>query len=172
MSLHFLIDGYNVIKQVDSLKDMRSLRNARMSLVKIIQGKRLLKGRGNQVTIVFDGRDDFNLSGALTENRGRNPIKIIFSKGESADETIKRMLDGSANPRQSVVVTDDKAIIFFSRSLGATAMPVCEFLGQEEKQLNKRLPKQRRQKNAELLKIELTHQQQESINQELRRIWE
>ena len=168
MSIHFLIDGYNVINRVGSLKDLPTLKDARISLVKLIQSRLPKSGKKYQVTIVFDGRDDID---CLFSNQNKGPIKIIFSKGESADETIKRIVEGCANPREMVVVTDDKAIIFFTRSLGAKVMFIKEFLGQEQRQSYKKVLRQREQRDAGLVKIELTSQQQEVINEELKRFW-
>ena len=166
MSLHFLIDGYNVIKQIDSLRDIRTLKDARMSLMRIIQARRLMGSKNNQVEIVFDGKGDYN----FYPDQSRGQIKIIFSKGESADETIKRIVSNTANPKQKMVVTNDKAIIFFIRSCGAKAMSVSEFFKGEQEQLDSKQKQIRRE--AESLKLELTYQQQEAINQELRKIWE
>ena len=176
MSLHFIIDGYNVINQADFFKGMRALKEARATLVKIVQAKRIMKSKNNQVTIVFDGKDDCNLfqaqarAQAKTNAQGKSSIRILFSKGESADEAIKRMVNDSANPRQVVVVTNDKAIKFSSRFLGAKVISASEFLNQDQGKRSKVL-KQRGQGDAALMKIELTHQQQEAINQELKEIW-
>ena len=166
MSLHFLIDGYNVIKQIECLKDLDVLRDARESLVRIIQSSRLMKSKNNQATIVFDGKGDFN----FCRGEDKGSLKRIFSKGESADETIKRIVNDAANPKQMVVVTDDKAIIFFIRSLEAKRMSVSEFLGGIKRQLSLR-SKQKGRESPESLKTEITCQQQEAINQELREYW-
>ena len=164
MSLHFLIDGYNAIKKLAPLKDMSVLKDARISLVKNIQKKRVVKGKNNQVTVVFDGKNEFNQY--LNQTKGQ--IKIIFSRGESADETIKRMVSGSVNNKGMVVVTDDRAVKFFTASLGVKTMSINEFFDEEKSKLSR---KNTRQKELELAKMELTYQQQEVINQELRRIW-
>ena len=165
MSLHFLIDGYNVIKQVDSLKDMHSLKDARFSLVEIIRVRHLTGSENNRVTIVFDGDENLN----LFQKQNKTQFKIIFSKAESADESIKKIVQDASHPKQIVVVTDDKAIVFFVTSLGAKAMSVNEFLG--EKQLDKKSLRKKIRRKTESQKIELTYQQQEAINQELRRLW-
>ena len=168
MSLHFLIDGYNVIKRTDSLKDLSSLRHARMSLVKAIQARRLAGSKNNQVTIVFDGRADFD----FYQPQRKGQIKIFFSSDESADEVIKRMVGESGNPKQIVVVTDDKAIAHFIRSAGARAMPVLDFISRDKRQpAGKARLKHTGQGERELAKAELTYQQQEAINQELNDIW-
>lgn len=158
MSLHFLIDGYNVIRQSRYLKNISASADVRSCLVKIIQEKRLAGSRNNRVTIVFDGR-----SNVVSYNaQGNDQIKIVFSKEDSADEIIKRIVSNASNPKQIVVVSNDRQIISFSKSLGAKTMSVDEFLKEEE---------QSRQKRQEPLKVGLTYQQQETIDQELRRLW-
>jgi len=124
-----------------------------------------MRSKHNQITIVFDGKNDFNLLHGNLDNN--TSIKVIFSKGESADERIKKIVQGSHNPKHIVVVTDDKEIIYFSRSVGAKTMSASEFLDKESRQSGS---KQRRG-TEESTKTELTYQQQETINQELRRLW-
>lgn len=167
MSLHFLIDGYNVFKQSDSFKGSSYLKDAPGALVNAIQKKRLIGSKNNQATIVFDGRDN----SSLKLKQGDTRIKIIFSSDDSADTIIKKMVSDSNNPKQMVVVTDDKEIIFYTRSLGAKIMSASEFLKEVQNRLGKKTSKQKKPSGLELFKIELTYQQQEAINQELRRIW-
>ena len=76
-------------------------------------------------------------------------------------------MGNSRNPKQIVVVTDDKAIMFFIRSLKAKAMSVDDFFSKQQKKLDKK-PTEK----AESAKIELTYQQQQEINQELSRLWQ
>ena len=178
MSLHFLIDGYNAIKQVKSLNRIRNLSEARVALIKSIQAKRLLKSKNNQITVVFDGKEECGFSFFTPKDypskadfpfKSKTPLNIIFSKGESADEVIKRMVQDSSRPRQIIVVSDDKGIVYLTNSLGAKAMSPAEFLHEEQKPRPK---KQYTKRRAEPLKIELSYQQQEEINRELRRIWQ
>ena len=167
MSLHFLIDGYNVIKQSKSLKNASYSKEAPLMLVKAIRSRRLIGSSNNQATIVFDGKDN----SSFKLKQGDRQIKIIFSREDSADTIMKKMVSDSNNPKQMVVVTDDKEIIFYTRSLGAKTKSVSEFLKEEQDQLGKQKSKQKSPPEVESSKIELTYQQQEKINQELRRIW-
>ena len=168
MSLHFLIDGYNVIKQVEYLNNLHTLKDARMSLVKFIRQRHLAGSKNNQVTVVFDGREDI----AFYDHQKKDQIKIIFSCNESADEVIKRMVGECGNPRQIVVVTDDRQIVYSSRVHGAKVIPVKEFIGREAKQPGSQSQaRQRGQRNQELAKPELSLQEQAAINQELGKIW-
>jgi predicted RNA-binding protein with PIN domain len=139
-----------------------------MSLVKIIQEKRLTGSRNNRVTIVFDGKENYHLDSPGDKQQ----VKIIFSCQETADEVIKRIVSKSANPKQTVVVTNDRSIAYFIRSLGTKVISVSDFLNKPKKRLDKRPPiRHKSKRNHELAKVELTHQQQAAINQELSRIW-
>lgn len=180
MSLHFLVDGYNAIKQVKSLKSIRSLNEARDALIRNIQARRLRRSRNNRITIVFDGKAErefsqFSSGGYPNKpefplsDKSKTALNIIFSKGEPADEVIKRTVQDSSKPGQIIVVSDDKGIVHFTNSLGAKAMSPAEFLCEEKKPRHKELSANRR---ADFLKAELTYRQQEEINQELRRVWQ
>ena len=161
MSLHFLIDGYNAINKLKPLKNRLSLKDARLSLINMIQEKKL--SGSNKLTVIFDGREQFSFF--YKQNSGL--IKIIFSSCESADELIKRKVAESDNPRGLVVVSDDKAIAYFIKSMGAKAVSVDTFFGkaiQLQKNSNPCSDKQ-------LQKRKLTYRQKEKINQELRKIW-
>lgn len=178
MSLHFLVDGYNAINQIDSLRQVRILKDARNALIRNIQAKRMMRSKINKVTVVFDGKKgerelnsfpEYEQKNARTISASKSQLNIIFSKGESADELIKRMVQESCRPKQMVVVSSDKGIVYFTRSLGARAVSPVEFLCAEQARL--RPKKQTAEEGAESQKVELTYQQQEAINQELRRIW-
>ncbi|MBU1088222.1 MAG: NYN domain-containing protein [Candidatus Omnitrophica bacterium] len=121
MSIHYIIDGYNVIKQVSFLTG-KKLRSGREGLVKFIERYRPQGSSRNAVTLVFDGQADVSSPQLISL------IKVIFSKGESADAKIKRMVERSKNPKQIVVVTDDKEIMFYCRSIGATVSSVRAFI--------------------------------------------
>ncbi len=121
MSLHYIIDGYNVIKQVRFLMD-KKLRGGRDGLLKLIERYRLQGSIRNEVSVVFDGKAD------VISPQIQTSLQVIFSKNETADEKIKRQVERSSNPRRIVVVSDDKQLTFYCRSLGAKIKSVKEFL--------------------------------------------
>jgi len=126
--LHYLIDGYNVIRQMSFLSG-KTLRGEREGLIRFIEEK---KPQGkNKVTIVFDGQKGVSLP-SLTNSK----IGVIFTKGVSADDKIKKMVE-KGKGKQMVVVSDDKGIKFYVRSLGAKVLSVKEFI-------EKGLPKKER----------------------------
>ncbi|MDD5044155.1 MAG: NYN domain-containing protein [Candidatus Omnitrophica bacterium] len=157
MSLHYIIDGYNIIKHPKFVRHPKKLEEGRNALVRLIADKKLCGSPKNKATIVFDGAND------VFAPRLAGPCEIIFTKNESADEKIKKLVAAEKNPRQVVVVSDDKEIIFFIRSLGASPLGVSEFLGEKEKS-----PPRPRQ---EVTERKLTYSEAAKINEELKKIW-
>jgi predicted RNA-binding protein with PIN domain len=89
--MHIIIDGYNLIRQSDTLRryERFSLDEGRKALINSISQYR--RKKGHEVTIVFDGWE----GGAAEEERERiSGIDIIYSRrGEKADDVIKRMVE-------------------------------------------------------------------------------
>ena len=110
MSLHYIIDGYNVIKQVRFLTGKR-LRDGREGLVHFIERYRPQGSKRNEVTLVFDGKAD------VTSPDISKTVRVIFSRNDTADDRIKKMVEASSSPKRFVVVSDDKQIIFYCRSM-------------------------------------------------------
>ncbi len=121
MSIHYIIDGYNVVKQVKFLTGQR-LRAGREGLVSYIEKRRPQGSRKNRVTVVFDGKSE------IEDHPQTSSVKVVFSKGMSADDKIKRMVEHSLRPSDMIVVTDDRAVIYYCRSAGARVKSVKEFL--------------------------------------------
>lgn len=122
MALHYILDGYNVIYKIPSLA-AGTLEERREGLIRILEIQNPQGSIRNSVTIVFDGRSGMGVRHESTK------VQIIFSCDESADEKIKEMVESAALRRNTVVVTDDKAVRFYVRKLGAQILPVAEFFG-------------------------------------------
>ena len=75
----------------------------------------------NQVTVVFDGHPDYFNSTSV------GAIQVIFSVGCSADDKIKQMVEEDSARKNCVVVSNDKGIYLYARSLGARIMSVTAF---------------------------------------------
>jgi len=124
MSLHILIDGYNLIRQSNTLSAMEneSLEAGRDALVdSLILYKRRKR---HQITVVFDGTE----AGVLLqgERMQRGGIRIVFShKGELADAVIKRL--ASQERERAVVVTSDREIMDHAEQQGAAVIGAVEF---------------------------------------------
>ncbi len=153
MSLHYVLDGYNIIKQIPSLK-LNKLKTARDSLISFIEKYHPQGSLKNKITIVFDGNKD-------VLSYGHNyPFDVVFSIDESADDKIRKIVQQSKNPKNIVVVTDDRELKFLVRSLQARTINVQEFLGKAKKDTNKIQDEKR-----------LSISAKEEIAEELRKIW-
>ena len=89
-------------------------------------------------------------------------IDVVFSREETADAKIKRMVEASKIPGNIAVVSDDREVQFFIKSAGARAIGVEEFINP---------PKKTQPKNEDLIKPELNYSQISRINQELKALW-
>ncbi len=116
--MHIIIDGYNLIRQSDSLGRFESisLESGRNELIRRVSLYK--KTKGHRITIVFDGW----ASDPLMEERDREGgIDIIYSrKGEKADEVIKRM--AKEGEEEIVVVTSDRKIADSISKTGGVAI--------------------------------------------------
>jgi hypothetical protein len=127
MSLHLIVDGYNVIRQVPRLQalDARDLEAGRAALLEALAAYRRTCP-ANRVTVVFDGW----LGGELQESRDRYlGLTVVYSRrGERADEVIKRLLHREG--RRAVVVSSDRELQTWARSAGAAWMAAAQFARQ------------------------------------------
>ncbi len=120
MALHFILDGYNIIKNDNDLADL-SLENGRNKFVRILENQRPQGSVKNKVTVVFDGQP----GAGPFHNSG--PVHVVFSSGQTADDVIKNIVSRARNKKAIVVVTNDRAIQYYVRSLGARILNVREF---------------------------------------------
>jgi uncharacterized protein len=123
--MHIIIDGYNLIRQSDRLRQAEklTLKEGRHSLIRFLIPYR--ERKGHRLTVVFDGWD----GGSFLEERDREGgIDIIYSrKGEKADDLIKRMAERSGD--ELVVVTSDRDIGHFVERCGGTVVASPTFEG-------------------------------------------
>ncbi len=91
MSIHIIIDGYNLIRQSDSLYtlDRRDIQLGRKSLLDTLAAYKRIKR--HKITVVFDGANAPYFSQRKDQMKG---IEIKFSRGgESADPRLRTRLD-------------------------------------------------------------------------------
>ncbi len=154
MSLHFILDGYNIVKQA-FFPQAGNLKSARDRLLSLIETHSPQGSSKNSVTVVFDGKEDLCYCEPLQFK------KVIFSKGQDADSCIRSMVEKSAHPKAIVVVTDDKELKFSVRRSGAKIMSVAEFLTKA------RIKKPKVLENSKDLSFYLSEQ----ITSEFKKIW-
>ncbi|MBI4651583.1 NYN domain-containing protein [Candidatus Desantisbacteria bacterium] len=118
--MKFIIDGYNLIRTLPRYTHSR-FADEKRAVVRLIKIHPLMKKQSHETIIVFDGyADDENII------NDKN-IKIIFSDDDSADETIKNIVENSKKPEEIYVVTDDREIRDFIRIMGAKNITIKEF---------------------------------------------
>jgi uncharacterized protein len=118
MSLHIIVDGYNLIRQSEQLRvlDLRDIQEGREALQDILAEYR--KSKGHPITLVFDGTNAVSVDSQ--RQRFRN-INVLFSRnGETADTVIKRM--AAREKERALVVSSDRAIVSFAASVGSATI--------------------------------------------------
>ena len=157
MSLHYVIDGYNVIRHASFVP--KGHASPAGSLIQCIRNNRLCGSMKNKVTIVFDGYPTMN-----------NPLQpsgdceLLFSQDESADDRIRHIVEHIENPKIVIVVTDDRSVQFHAKAAGASVMGVEEFITAKAAAAAVRQQKADR-------KIELSSVDAARINNEFRKLW-
>ena len=163
MSLHYLLDGYNILKQIPSFRDL-PLEDGRRGFLSWIENERPQGSLNNPVIVVFDGQAQYSLfpgshpGDSLSSQGG---IRVIFSDGCTADDKIKLMVEEDADHKNCVVVSDDKDIYLYARSLGARVLSVKAFTT-KSKEIHGR-----HETGGKYISLS----RQEKINKELSGIW-
>ncbi len=157
MSLLYIIDAYNTINHIAFTPIRKKIKDPQRALLDFIKNRRLGRNSKSKITVVFDGYPKVS-----AQNLEETDIDVVFSKEETADARIKRLVEASKNPKNIVVVSDDREIKFFIKSIGASSIGVEEFINPEEKP---------QRKKEDLIKPELNFSQISKINQELKALW-
>jgi len=120
-----------------SVLNLAKLEDRRRRLIRFIEQNTPQGSPNNRVTVVFDG--NLEIFGGMTSRA----VKVIFSQGESADDKIKKIVAQAQNPKNIVVVSDDRDIQYAVRALGAKISGVRAFLnkakvpGEQERAVHK-----------------------------------
>jgi len=110
-----IVDGYNILMQTPQLKG-KKLEEARQGLIEALNRRHRLY---NGITLVFDGKEEV----FPPPHPHPSKIKVVYARGQSADDCIKTMVRKSKNPAAVVVATDDREVRDFSRIQGARHLP-------------------------------------------------
>ncbi len=158
MSLQYIIDGYNITNHPKFTKQIpQRPSDSRVALINLIRMKKASCSPNNKIWVVFDGYPDASL-----DNQDKGNIMVIFSRCESADERIKKLLELIPNPKNVVVVSDDKEIKFYALACRAKAQSVEDFLSLKDKLARK---------GVQAPEAEISYTQMHKINEELRKLW-
>jgi len=118
MSLHIIIDGYNLIRQSNTLSDLdrQDIQLGREALLNMLAAYKKIKR--HKITVVFDGTNAPFLSQCSDKIKG---VEIRFSRiGESADTVIKKM--AAKEREKALVVSSDLEIVNEVASKGASTI--------------------------------------------------
>ncbi len=153
--LVFIIDAFNLIYKVPRL---RNSNTPHKELLHFIKNNNLTGSSRNRVEIIFDGAISHDLV-----NMYHN-FKVTFSNQITADEVIKSKLEDAKNPRQVVVVSDDRQIQSYARRAGAKISKISEFIRLKDKTNAK--------KGSEVNTKDISFSLQHEITEEMRKIWD
>ena len=119
MSIHLIIDGYNLLGRTGGLS--AQIESARESLLQALAAYRHRKN--HPITVVFDGWQQ----GQLTEQREhRAGVQVIYSKrGERADQVIQRL--SREYGADCAVVSSDREVARTATVSGAFVLGAQEF---------------------------------------------
>ncbi len=160
MSLHYIIDGYNLINH-RNFNPPKKYTDVRFALINIIKKEQLCKSSKNSITLVFDGHGNFNSAIDIGANQG---IDVIFSCDQKADDKIKSLVEHSKQPKNIVVVSDDREIVEFVSIHGAKVVDVATFF---EGYKNKFVSHKGKYFDAS----KINDAQMDMINDEFKKIW-
>lgn len=162
MALHYILDGYNIIKCTDRLADC-SLEEGRNGLLRILNHDRPQGSSRHCVMVVFDGKDD------VWGQRPSGEVKVVFTSGETADDYIKRAVEKAGDVRNTIVVTNDREIVCYIKKLGAQALSVQKFLNL--KVSSSALRHKTGRSSGQKSRKQITRMMEHHINKELEDVW-
>lgn len=115
--IHYIIDGNNLIGKIPSLIKLHDRQDTRHKLTLMLE--RYFQKKKVKVSLHFDGfeNEPIKVSG----------IKIHYSQNRSADEKIKKEIDGIKNRSSVTVVSSDLEIISYAKVCGCKVIKSEEF---------------------------------------------
>jgi predicted RNA-binding protein with PIN domain len=123
MSLHIIIDGYNLIRQSSRLGtlDLQDIQLGREALVDMLAAYK--KFKAHHITVVFDGTGSPLLSRQRDRQKG---ITIVYSHNEESADTVIKKMARREGPK-ALVVSSDQDIVRSAASWGAATISARDF---------------------------------------------
>jgi|GEM_PF-449271 len=119
--MHYLIDGHNLIAQMDEI-DLSDPDDEAQLILRLRQW--IAAGRKRRVTVYFDG----GLPGGEARNLSGTRLRVFFaSGGGNADTMMIKKIRRVQNPPEYTLVTNDREIIDVARGRKMPHMPADEF---------------------------------------------
>lgn len=109
--LHYIIDGYNLIHAIPSLKKTLAHNGESARELLIHSVAQLTHKKKFRCTIVFDGVAPNN----SVKQSVHAPVHVIFSSPINADSKIKQMIEQSKNRSLLVIISSDREIMNFAK---------------------------------------------------------
>ena len=135
--MHYILDGYNIIYRLPQFKGDRTIRSEREKLVRYLYSEKRHLIRKNQISVVFDGQNNF--ADMELETSQFSAVQIFFSHQTNADDYIVEFIKRQTRlemekPQVITVVTDDKELQTRVCMLSASAIGVDEFFSPNRKE--------------------------------------
>ena len=115
----YLIDGNNLL---GSWGGPRGRDDRRAEVVRRVAA--FCRARGAKATVVFDGHP--LRSDMAAQELGPLSLRVP-TPGEDADSVIRELVERSARPREIIVVTSDKSLYSYCKTLGAGVLRAHEW---------------------------------------------
>lgn len=118
-----IIDGYNLIRQVEPLlrREQKSLEAGRSALIALLKAYR--QTRSLKITVVFDGASELS---EFAEAYHEGGIAIAYSPStQSADDVIKEM--ATKLQARAIVVSSDRSILNHAKLFGCAVIDSVAF---------------------------------------------
>ncbi len=123
MSIHYLIDGYNLFFRTTSGGDGPDFTKEREKIISRISNE--VDQAGLKASLIFDSA----WHEGPEERKCKGTLEIHYTnKGESADDWIISRVKRDANPAKIIVVTSDRKLAWRARLKGASTLAVEEFI--------------------------------------------
>ena len=119
--MKFYLDGYNVIGSSDHIQLSQPDK-----IDKFIQWLQKHQKKGQQLVVIFDGKNEFMMSATKEHLPG---ITIIHTSADrSADDYIKEKVLTLSDRSNKVIVSSDRDILFHARKSKFNVMSSPDFL--------------------------------------------
>lgn len=130
--MRYLIDGYNLLFALEL--EPHPIEYSREALIEVLIED--LNKLHMRATILFDSGTTH--LGSIPHLHDRNGIEVVFSPhGMCADRYILELIEGTKNPKDVVVVTDDAELRASSQALHAKSL-MCEPFLQKMRHKNRK----------------------------------
>lgn len=157
--MHFLIDGYNLMKKMQ-LPKCHEFEEERNEFLLELKRFSMMQSQRNMITVVFDGSPRY----MHYQDLSKDNISVRFSLDVEADDIIIEKVENAQNPKQLVIVTEDRRIINAVKDFGVRILKSSDFISQLAQ---KKLKKESRAAGSDYV----TEINKQAINNEILNVW-